>query len=343
MRRWLKDCAIQTLGGLLRPIYGGVGCILSLHRVVLPGDRSPIWQNRAMEITASDLRAILEWVRRNGFDVVRVDELRNRLGEPRGSKFVCFTFDDGYRDNLTHALPVFREFGYPFAVNVTTGFVDRTVSLWWYLLEDLLARRSAMAFEWEGKSRRWQWNAPRERQRVFDELAQLIRQEGAATRDALVNTIAEAAGLDPLARTSELILSWDELRSLASNWHVTVGAHTVGHHVLAKLNDAELDKELRDSRAILETQLAKRVQHLAYPFGGRDAVGPREFDAALHADYETATTTRCANLHKEHAWHLLALPRLGVDGNYNAVEQLERLENGMVAARGNRWKRVVTA
>jgi peptidoglycan/xylan/chitin deacetylase (PgdA/CDA1 family) len=132
------------------------------------------------------------------------------------------------------------------------------------------------------------------------------------------------------------------LTAVSRNWHVTIGAHTVGNHDHTRLSATELAHELSESRHALEARLDKEVRHFAYPFGGRDAAGQREFEAALEADFATAVTTRCANLFKEHAWHLMSLPRLGMDGNYPALLLLERLENGLVPARGNGWKRVVT-
>jgi peptidoglycan/xylan/chitin deacetylase (PgdA/CDA1 family) len=276
------------------------------------------------------------------FDVIRLDEVRSRLGQPRGAKFICFTFDDGYRDNLSQALSIFRDFGYPFTVNITTGFLDRTASLWWYLLEDLLARRAELELEWGGKKFAWQWTTPGDRALAFDGLAALIRAQDGVSRDVLIEVIAQAAKLDPLARTRELMLTWEELRQLAGHWHVTIGAHTSGHHVLSRLSDADLKRELRESKTMLEARLGKRVQHFAYPFGGRDAAGSREFAAAQEADYVTAVTTRCANLFNEHAWHLLSLPRLKIDGNFPPLRLLERLENGLVPASENQWKRVVT-
>lgn len=342
MRRRLKDFATKTAGGLLRPWFGGVGCILSLHRVIPSDERSPLWLNRSLEITPGALRAILDWVRRRGFDVIRLDELRNRLGEPRGPKFVCFTFDDGYRDNMTHALPIFQDFGYPFAVNITTGLTDHTTSTWWYLVEDVLALRSSLSLEWGGTPYSWQWNGPDDREYVFGQIATLIRKQDKMTRDTLIEVIAQAAGLDPLARTRELIMNWDQVRTLAADWHVTIGAHTLTHQVLSNLSDADLRAEIVEGRKLLESRLQKRIQHFAYPFGGPDAVGKREFDAAIDADFETAVTTRTGNLFKEHAWNLLALPRLTIDGNYPALHLLQKLEAGLIPASGNGWKRVVT-
>ncbi len=342
MSRWLASRTTSTLGTLLRPWFGGIGCIVSLHRIVPDEGRSPLPQNRALEIRPKALRSILEWVSRHRFDVIRLDEIRSRLAEPRGAKFVCFTFDDGYRDTLTEALPIFRDFGHPFAVNVVTGFLDRTASAWWYFLEDVLARLNKLAFLWGGEPFAWAWTTPEQRVIAFSQIAALIRAQDALSRDVLLQTIAEAAGIDLLARTRELTLSWEGLRQLAGHWHVTVGSHSIGHHSLAQLSDEDLARELRESKTQIEARLGKRVQHFAYPFGGRESAGPREIEAAMQADYTTAVTTRCANLFKDHAWKLHALPRLTIDGNYPPLSLLTKLEAGFVPARSNGWKRVVT-
>jgi peptidoglycan/xylan/chitin deacetylase (PgdA/CDA1 family) len=326
---------------MARPFFGGIGCILALHRIVPDRHRSSLAENRALEITPGALREVLEWTRRRGLDAIRMDEVKSRLSEPRGSKFIAFTFDDGYRDNLTEALKIFRDFGYPFTVNITSRFAERSASVWWYTLEDILARRASLSIPWAGKTREWSWSSPADRERVFKELAEFIRDQGIADRDRLVEAICAAAEVDPLERTRELIMDWDEIRQLATFWHVTIGAHTAGHHTLARLSSAELKSELVDSKAEIEAKVGKAVRHLAYPFGGRNAVGRREFELARECDYETAVTTRTGNLFRDHAWQLQALPRLGLSGNYPPLTLLNRLESGLIPARANRWKRVV--
>jgi peptidoglycan/xylan/chitin deacetylase (PgdA/CDA1 family) len=338
---WINDRCKDLISALARPIFGGVGCILALHRVVPENQQSSLGQNRALEIGPESLRAILQWVRRRGLEVVRLDEVRNRLGEPRGPKFVCFTFDDGYRDNLELALPIFREFGAAFAVNITTGFINRTASVWWYTLEEILKSGKTVSFSWEGMQHDWRTDSTDARETAFAGIAALIRAQGTAGRDDLVNIICEPSGSDPLEQTRKLMMDWDELGELASNYYVTIGAHSVGHHVFSRLEVDELEGELIEAKAELEARLSKPVQHLAYPFGGRDAVGRREFDLARECDYVTAVTTRNGNLFRQHAWHLQSLPRLGIDGNYPPIKLLSRMESGLITARGNGWRRLV--
>jgi hypothetical protein len=65
-------------------------------------------------------------------------------------------------------------------------------------------------------------------------------------------------------------MNWDELRELAARG-VEIGSHTVTHPHLTRLTDAEVERELADSRAEIEDELGRPCVLLAYPFGEHDA------------------------------------------------------------------------
>ncbi len=124
----------------LRPFVGGVGAILTLHHVrpPRPGRFQP---NRLLEVTPRFLTRVVKDLRRSGVDLVSLDEMHRRLTEGDFSRrFVCLTFDDGYRDTLQWAYPILKEAGVPFAVYVPTSFPDRLGELWWLVLEAVIAR-----------------------------------------------------------------------------------------------------------------------------------------------------------------------------------------------------------
>ena len=54
---------------------------------------------------------------------------------------VVVTFDDGYRDNLTNALPIAESKGVPITVFVTSGILGNHHGLWWDRLGTLLRSR----------------------------------------------------------------------------------------------------------------------------------------------------------------------------------------------------------
>jgi peptidoglycan/xylan/chitin deacetylase (PgdA/CDA1 family) len=80
---------------------------------------------------------------------------------------------------------------------------------------------------------------------------------------------------------NELVgMSWDELGALRqAGWEI--GSHTCSHPHLSRLDDATLQRELRDSRAACEAQLGA-CRTLALPYGDGDA---RVLAAAEEAGY----------------------------------------------------------
>jgi hypothetical protein len=109
---------------MLRPLLAGVGSIFMLHHV-RPARDDMFQPNRHLEITPNFLREVLAHVRSLGVDIVSMDEAHRRMHERDFSRrFACFTFDDGYRDNRDHALPVMREYKAPFTVYVASDFAE---------------------------------------------------------------------------------------------------------------------------------------------------------------------------------------------------------------------------
>jgi len=94
---------------------------------------------------------------------------------------------------------------------------------------------------------------------------------------------------------------------------ITIGAHTVDHFVLSQLPQEELERQLHESRRTLEQRLGHPILHFAYPFGGAEHAGPREFQAAEAAGFASAVTTRQNHWRTSSRDALHALPRLSID------------------------------
>lgn len=101
-----------------------------------------------------------------------------------------------------------------------------------------------------------------------------------------------------------LTLTWEGLRELVERG-VEVGSHTVSHPHLTRLGDAELERELQESRDRLESELRRRCRFLAYPDGDHDA---RVRLAARSAGYEGAF----ALPGRARPFDLFGIPRVGV-------------------------------
>jgi hypothetical protein len=110
--------------------------------------------------------------------------------------------------------------------------------------------------------------------------------------------------------TDRMMLSWQQLQTLADSPWVTIGAHTRTHPVLKALPDHLALQEIADSKATLEEKLQRPVEHFAYPYGGPEHVSKRDVEFARICGFKTAATTSVGNVFAQHGSHPHVLPRL---------------------------------
>ena len=290
---------------LCAPWLGGRGAIFVLHRVAPAGARvlDPDYTT-----TADLLDDALSLTKASGFDCIALDELPERLCG-RHRRFVAFTFDDGYRDNVTHALPVFAAHNAPLCIYAVTGMLDRTVTYWWGALARLVETHEQLDLQPLGLPGTVATASWSDKQAAYSRLERWVHDDLERRAEAVTAWSASHDGIDAASLLDADALGWDDLRALAGEPLLTIGAHSQTHRRLATLDEAQLRHEVHGGRERLEHELSRPVRHLAYPYGGPAACGVREFQAAADAGYLTAVTTRRGNLFQEHAGHLTALPR----------------------------------
>lgn len=339
MKRLLRNAAREMLSAAVRPLYAGIGCIFALHRVAGKSETARVG-NVMMEIAPEDLQKLIEEVLGRGYDIVALDDVHQILnGQRKNKRFAAFTFDDGYLDNYTLARPIFARYKAPFAVYIATSFVSNTNALWWYRLEHLVLHRRQLAFSHDSKRFEFDLSSAQAKEKAFDAIATTIRQFGTAERRSFLENLF--AGETDFTKTN-LMMNWNQVKELASDPQITIGAHTVGHYDLNKLTDAEALHEITESRRIIAERTGCKVEHFSYPFGGRNAVGRREFDLLKSSGFKTGVTTRTANIFPEHRIHQECLPRLILGNNYPVLARFKALESGLVPMRQNGLQRVVT-
>lgn len=331
--------AITALGAdrWLAPLARGRGIILTFHHV-RPEPPEAFAPNALLSITPAFLDRTLTRLKDRGFEIVGLDDLPERLADPAPRRpFVVLTFDDGYRDNLIHARPVLARHGAPWTLFVTGDFADQGGRLWWIELERAVARldRVTLASGLDCQAR-----SGREKSAAFEAAYRTLR---AGPEQVLLEEIAglcRRAGLEPGTVAAELCLTWDELRALARDPAVTIGAHTLSHPMLAKHDADFARRELAESRSRIEAETGGCVRHLSYPVGDPTSAGARDFALARDLGFTTAVTTRPGHLFAGHAAHLHALPRVSVNGLHQTEAALASLLSGVPFLAWNRGRRL---
>ena len=171
----------------------------------------------------------------------------------------------------------------------------------------------------------------------------MLRQCSEDEQRQRIRQLADRYGVDMKAICRDLIMTWDEIRHLASQPLVTIGAHTVAHYAVARLPEERARREMKRGADRLAEQLGARPNHLSFPYGDPNSAGPRDFRIAAELGFRTAVTTRKGLLFAEHADHLTALPRISLNGSYQSEVFTRLYLSGAPFALWNRFKKVDAA
>jgi peptidoglycan/xylan/chitin deacetylase (PgdA/CDA1 family) len=310
--------AASGLTGPIRNFSSARGVIFTLHRVLPddPGDFSP---NAILQVKPDFLDYVIRRVRALGFDIVDLDEALRRVeADFQVKRFAVFTFDDAYRDNLKYALPILRRHQCPFTLYVPTALVDGVGEIWWQALEDIIASQQAIAVEGNGDTDYLPTAALAEKREAYGIVYAKLRAMPEPDRVAWIRDLATKYDCDLAAQCRALIMDWPELRTFAADQLCTIGAHTVHHYELAKLPADQARSEIEMSLKVLEAQFGKRPIHLSYPIGGRSSAGPRDYKLAADLGLRSAVTTIPGGLYRKHRDALTALPRVSLNGLFQA-------------------------
>lgn len=321
---------------MMRPFVAGVGVILTLRHVRPPRNDS-FQPNRLLEITPPFLDGVLRDLRSAHVDIISLDEMHRRLVEQDfGRRFVCLTFDGGYRDTLAWAYPILTAHQAPFAIYVPTSFPDRLGELWWLAIESVIARNSRVSLLLDGQELHFDCGSVGEKRAAFEWIYCRLRR--IETEEGLRRAVRELCtryDVDLGTFCTHLCLDWNELTMLAADPLVTIGAHSVTHPTLSRVPAKQARSEMAMSRKVIEASLGLCPEHFAYPIGDAASAGTREFDIAAELGFKTAVTTRPGVLFGAHRQHLAALPRISLNGEFQRRRYVRVLLSGAATALWN--------
>ncbi len=251
---------------------------------------------------ASALAAQLRYLARN-FKIVSLASMVNRLVQQGAAarNEIVLTFDDGLRNNFTVVYPILRHLQVPATFFVCPDLISSGRWLWNHesrcrllslkpeALAEVRSKLLAANVSVEGTVEWIKTLKPAQRRWAEE----MIRQ---ATPDFRPT---------PAQREAFDVMSWEEIASLDPSL-ITIGSHTLSHPVLTTLPADELDRELRESRQVLEQQLGRTIPFFCYPNGSYDE---RVYQAVKH-HYSAAVTTEIGLLRRKNEIELHRLPRI---------------------------------
>ncbi len=321
----LEFARVANAAGLMRQARGR-GAIFTLHHV-RPKKPRAFAPNAHLEITPEFLDTAICRLKSDGYHFIALDALPAHLASNDPQPVAAFTLDDGYRNNLDHAAPVFSRHGVPFTVFVAGGFIDRTDILWWEVLADLLEQHASLKFQFDKEIETLPAATLQQKQAAFDRIAAFIHAIDETTAVDRLKVMADLQGTDALKLTADLTLDDAGLRTLIENPLASLGAHTITHRALARLTDDAVRTEMDRSAVRVERITGHRPVSIAYPYGYAGTVSPRDHRLARELGFTTAVTTQPGTL--TGTTDTASLPRISLNGHFQKAGYVSALASGI--------------
>lgn len=257
--RWLASTVRMPRRG------GAPALVIVRHHRVYPDGERPLYR---LGVAAGVLQAQLHYLANQGLAPITVTDGLTWLAGASSGVRVALTFDDGYADNVTLALPLLAACGGRATFYLAAGLIETRTAPWWDRLAWMLEHTRAVALEveWEG----FAWRGPvagRSAQEAA--LPALLRAMRCPpeVREARLAQLARRLGV--MDEPPCALGTWTECRALREAG-MEIGAHTLTHPFLTTLPREGQREEIEGSVDLIERALGVRPAGLAYPAGDHD-------------------------------------------------------------------------
>lgn len=275
---------------LLRPLSVAAGYVkrafpvLSYHRVnddgdaFLPATPTVVFEQQMAFVART-------------YVVLSIEELVARMD--RGdvpANALAITFDDGYRDNLTHAAPILARYGLAATVFLVSGLIGSSQAPWFDRIAMMLKRTKVTSY-------RAPWGeevglaSTRARVAAVDGLVAYLKTVSDEEMRQVVDGLASTLEVASAEFAKGPMLSWDDVHALLG-LGFSVGAHTVSHPILSRLSPERARAEIEGSRAMIKAGCGVVAQAFAYPNGRADDYTGAVVQMVRNAGFSCALTTR---------------------------------------------------
>jgi len=206
---------------------------------------------------------------------------------PQGTSMLI-TFDDGYRDNYTLAFPILRKHGVQAVFFLPTAFIGTGKLPWWdviaYIIKHSVKKHIHIEYP-EPANFDLISDGPKH---VSVQILRLFTQAAVKDPEHFMMELERACEVSsPIGTVERRFLDWGEAREM-QQLGMAFGSHTHSHEILTKLSPEMQREEVRHSREILEHELNRRVDILAYPVGLKHCFSADTISALEQTGYRAA-------------------------------------------------------
>lgn len=262
---------------------------------------------------------------RSAFNVLSMSAACDHLlnGRKLPANTIVLTIDDGYSDFYTIAYPILKRYGLPATLYITTDFIDGKCWLWpdivSYIIDNTNLDVIQTETEFTGKIS-FSLRTRAERSAAWHNIINLCISVENGHRKQLIQSVLDNVEISlPAVPVAEYApLTWEQLGDMAQH-NIDIGAHTLSHPILSRLEPNEIDREIFGSKRRIEERISYTVCSFCYPNGQPQDINQYVKDAVANAGYTNASVA----FYDHRSWEdIYAIRRYSGGNNYYRFKKI---------------------
>jgi peptidoglycan/xylan/chitin deacetylase (PgdA/CDA1 family) len=269
--------------------------ILAYHGV----NDNPNFNINGRHISTSQLDKHFKYLKEN-FNILPLRDVFEKTKTPQlnNKKSIVITFDDGYLNNYTKAVPLLEKYQIPATFYITSNCLTDSCFILWpdiidiikYSTKDCFIKIGETKFYFEGTSIPYSAEI---KCNIYDYFKVM-----GAERESIFNELKKHYNLDAFLKSINdedyKLVNVEQLKLFSNSAYVEIGSHTHKHYNLSNISTELAEEELRLSKKIIENVIGKNVISIAYPDGSYNEK-VKELSLKIGYKYLLAVDYRCDN------------------------------------------------
>ncbi len=286
--------AAKKVGSWTRSQITGQGLILLYHRIFDPAhEEAPdIFSLCVTPRHFAEQMALLS----ESFAPISLESMVVGIRENNlPDRAIAVTFDDGYADNLYFAKPMLEKFEIPATVFVISGALGK--AFWWDSLAQIIYQPGSLPDKLDliigdhKFSNEINSDDDRGRNMLLRKLHRFLRELSYEEKETAISALAQWTKHECFVKQNSRAMTESELKNLAENELIEIGAHSVTHQPLSSLPQSRQEQEITHSKLDLEQILQKPIKSFSYPYGLSSDFSKFSVETVKKANFEYA----CSN------------------------------------------------
>ena len=278
------------------------------------------------------LDTAIEMLRRRGYDIMSLDDLRKRLrqAKPSDGRMVAIVVEGADTSFSEFGLPVLRHHAVPFTLFAPTGFMERAADPWRDYVRVLVGRQSQLVLATQDGPVRFACGSVEEKYRAYTALVEFFENLDGRQLQQQVRELCWLYKIDLDDIQAESLMTWADYREVSALDICTPGNAGVDGRAIATLSDGEVRAQFDQAGSVIEAETGVRPASVLYPHstkGTSDTVAK----IAKRLRLKVGITLRPGVIRASNSASAMALPSLRLNGNFQRRRYLGPVLSGLPA------------